>query len=262
MDMEVSALINLVHNRPEIWDTSIAAYSDRNAHEEGWTYVCRGLYPEWDGMLEREQGVIENDVRNRWRTVRDRFQKQLSKTPASGSSPSRCATIAHFEELSFLIPCRELRRSQGNVPPRPPQVSALAQAQQQPLGASSANVVGDMTEEDVSHESTPAPAVPRDHTSPAPPAGPSRPRQRVGGRKRVAPPETSNTVEGEALTMIRRVEAEDEYHNFGYSIAGRCRGMETTRRAAYMTCAYALADIFEAPQPLPDVADIIFTCAR
>ncbi|XP_075706284.1 uncharacterized protein LOC142740744 isoform X2 [Rhinoderma darwinii] len=79
MDMEVSTLINLVHNRPELWDTSSAGYSERNTREEGWTYVCRGLYPEWDGMLEREQGVIENDVRNRWRTVRDCFWKQPGK---------------------------------------------------------------------------------------------------------------------------------------------------------------------------------------
>ncbi|XP_075693042.1 uncharacterized protein LOC142660326 [Rhinoderma darwinii] len=205
-------------------------------------------------MLEREQGVIENDVRNRWRTVRDRFRKQVSKTPASGSSPSRGRGIAYYEELAFLIPCRELRRTSGNVPPRTPQGSARGQVQQQAVAGSSSIVA----EEDAPYQPTPAPATPRGDTSPAPTAGTSLPRQRVGGRKRQTPADQSDTVEGQAMRMIRRVEAEDQYTSFGNAVGGRCREMENTRRAAYMTCVFALADIFEAPQPLPDVGDLIF----
>ncbi|XP_075706283.1 uncharacterized protein LOC142740744 isoform X1 [Rhinoderma darwinii] len=191
------------------------------------------------------------------------FLEAARKKNPSGSSPARRSTIAHFEELAFLFPSRELRTSQGNVPPRRHQLSGLVQVQQQAVGASSHNVVGemqanDMAEEDVALESTQATASSVEHTCPAPPAVPPHQRQRGGGRKRANTPETANTVESQALTMIRRVEAEDDLHNFGYSVAGPCRSMTQNRQAAFMTCVFTQSDIFLAPEPLLDVADIIF----
>ncbi|XP_075715283.1 uncharacterized protein LOC142750231 isoform X2 [Rhinoderma darwinii] len=255
MGMKACNNAEQVHNRAELWDTSSAGCSERNTRDEG--YVGRGLYPEGDGMLESEQGVMENDVR-------DRFRKQLAKKPQSGSSPERRTAIAHLEEPAFLIPSRELPPSRGNVPPRPQQLRGLAQVQQQAEGPSPQKVVGemqaeDMAEEDVAQESTQATASPVGRTCPAPPAvAPRRKQRRRGGRKRAQTPKTANTVESQALTMIRRVQAEDDFHKFGHSVAGRCRRMPQNRQAGFMTCLSALSDIFEAPEPLIDVADIIF----
>lgn len=57
---------------------------------------------------------IEQDVRKRWKSVRDRFLRQYRELPASGSSPSQRNKICYIDDMLFILPQRGLRPSSGN----------------------------------------------------------------------------------------------------------------------------------------------------
>ncbi|KAG9461605.1 hypothetical protein GDO78_016276 [Eleutherodactylus coqui] len=66
------------------------------------------MYPDWDNATAALQSEILNDVKNRWRSVRDRFKKYEKDCEKSGSSPSK-KKCAYCDELAFLRSGRELR---------------------------------------------------------------------------------------------------------------------------------------------------------
>ncbi|XP_066445701.1 sericin-2-like [Eleutherodactylus coqui] len=54
------------------------------------------------------------DVKNRWRSVRERFKKFEKDLEKSGASPSK-NNCTHYDKLTFLRTSRELHPSSGNV---------------------------------------------------------------------------------------------------------------------------------------------------
>ncbi|XP_040266899.1 uncharacterized protein LOC120981428 isoform X2 [Bufo bufo] len=61
----------------------------------------------------------------------------------------------------------------------------------------------------------------------------------------------------EALSLIRRLNGDDEYDYFGYEIASSCRQMRPDRQEDFMSYIHAVTSVFRSNQPLPDIEDMI-----
>ncbi|XP_066461895.1 uncharacterized protein [Eleutherodactylus coqui] len=116
MGINVSRMIMLVESKPQIWDTADEGYSDRDVKADAWLSVCSGMYPDWDTATAARQNEILKDVKNRWRSVRDRYKKHEKECEKSGSSPSK-KKCPYAEELAFIRSGRQLRPTSGNVQP-------------------------------------------------------------------------------------------------------------------------------------------------
>ncbi|XP_073401193.1 uncharacterized protein [Dendrobates tinctorius] len=116
MGIDVGRLIDLVRDFSPIWDPSDEAYKDCYYRDHCWTKVLRQLYPDWDSCNNTTQLQIEKDVKQRWRSVKDRFHKYVASCNKSGSSPTR-HSFPFYEELQFLVTGRILRSTQGNIVP-------------------------------------------------------------------------------------------------------------------------------------------------
>ncbi|XP_073424723.1 RNA-binding motif, single-stranded-interacting protein 3 isoform X3 [Dendrobates tinctorius] len=112
----VQAQMAKVRDFQAIWDPSDEAYKDRYYRDHCWTKVLRRLYPDWDSCNNATQLQIEKDVKQRWRSVKDRFHKYVASCNKSGSSPTR-HSFPFYEELQFLLTGRTLHSTQGNIDP-------------------------------------------------------------------------------------------------------------------------------------------------
>ncbi|XP_077149425.1 uncharacterized protein LOC143812450 [Ranitomeya variabilis] len=72
------------------------------------------MVPDWDKYPGPTQQKIDKDVRQRWRSIRDRFNKFLNDCSKSGSSPSK-TKFPFSEELQFIVTSRTLRKTEGNM---------------------------------------------------------------------------------------------------------------------------------------------------
>ena len=54
-DLSHEAIIALVHDRPELWDSECPGYADRVMKRLKWEEVYRFLTPNWDNMSASEQ---------------------------------------------------------------------------------------------------------------------------------------------------------------------------------------------------------------
>ncbi|XP_077110045.1 uncharacterized protein LOC143766334 isoform X2 [Ranitomeya variabilis] len=115
MSINVHRLILLVRNRPILWDPSCDHYHNRFKRDNAWDKVVNKLYPECLGMLPERKNKILKDVRTRWRSVRDRFKKNVHDQERSGSSP-KPKKCPYYDDLQFLLNTRELRITEGNIP--------------------------------------------------------------------------------------------------------------------------------------------------
>ncbi|KAM4048907.1 uncharacterized protein ACNLHF_019946 [Anomaloglossus baeobatrachus] len=115
MRLDVGKLIQLIEGMPAIWDPSDPAYSDRQDWHRCWMRIVHVLYPLFDSAPASVQRKIEDDVRKRWRTVRDRYHKFLQRSSKSGISPPK--KCPYYDDLHFLSTSRRLRSTEGNVNP-------------------------------------------------------------------------------------------------------------------------------------------------
>ncbi|KAM3930894.1 uncharacterized protein RB166_004371 [Leptodactylus fuscus] len=89
MDLDVHKLIESVEAHPNLYEKKDPLYSDRHARDASWITVCQALYPDWATLSREMKDRIERDVRKRWKSVRDRFLKDIKKVEKSGASPSK-----------------------------------------------------------------------------------------------------------------------------------------------------------------------------
>ncbi|KAM4043275.1 uncharacterized protein ACNLHF_013638 isoform 1-T2 [Anomaloglossus baeobatrachus] len=102
MGIDVKRLIELVETMPILWDSTTAGYNDRQRRNVCWTDICKELYPLWDEADCTCQLIIDRDVRKRWRSVRDRFNKCMLFASRHGFStpPKKCP---FFDQLQFTL---------------------------------------------------------------------------------------------------------------------------------------------------------------
>ncbi|KAM3926498.1 uncharacterized protein RB166_009343 [Leptodactylus fuscus] len=277
MDLDVAALICEVEARPSLWDKSNTGYTDRHRRNTAWTQICKALYPDWSRLTQSQQGVIERDIKNRWKTVRDRFFKFLRTSERDGSSLYPYPKCPFFEELLFLLPNRSLRPSGGNFHSKESRETPPVAQEQHPQfkrESSPVPISEDIEERIVEDEqagssrgATPslddvdeAPSIasikvnsPLEHPIPLTRTPPPRP----WGRKSLRAMDRQLEVESEAMSLMRKVDGEDDCDFFGYGIATRCRQMHPRVRNDFMSYVYAAAAVFDSANPMPELGDLI-----
>ncbi|KAG8579960.1 hypothetical protein GDO81_011107 [Engystomops pustulosus] len=183
-----------------------------------------------------------------------------------------------FEELLFLLPSRSLRLSggtpqAGEQPAETPVVQTAPQEFKmeaiplpivvdtekpngsQELQAGSSRVATpslDSAEETTSGAALRMTTTPM-HSSPATRTAPTR----GWGRKSLRATDRQLDVESEAMSLIRRADADDDCDFFGYGIAARCRQMSPGVRNDFMAYVYAAAAAFDSATTLPELGDMI-----
>ncbi|XP_073400447.1 uncharacterized protein [Dendrobates tinctorius] len=113
LQLKVKELISAVRSHPALWDPSDRGYSDRQKKADAWTAVCCHLYPDWESLDNRDQGILDNEVRKRWRSARDQFRREIVQCQNGLGPPSKKPYI-HLEELMFLVPVLDIRPANLN----------------------------------------------------------------------------------------------------------------------------------------------------
>ncbi|XP_075710459.1 uncharacterized protein LOC142743497 [Rhinoderma darwinii] len=236
-----------LQTHPNLWDKGATGYSDRYARGNSWLNICKALYPAWNSLSASEQRRIEEDVKKRWKSVRDRFLKVLRKTERSGGSPSKRVKVPHHDELLFILPSRGQRPTEGNYQEDegPATQDEQQQMEREPTPSTSTHYEAEGEEEltgcllatemslgeethwgrRLQHDG--APPVATQVSDPAPPTCTSSTR----GRSRT-PRVTDRQlqVETETLSFIQRVGADDRFDLFGHALASSCCQLPTERR--------------------------------
>ncbi|XP_071987730.1 uncharacterized protein [Engystomops pustulosus] len=240
-----------VKERPLLWNAKHKSYADNVKRKLVWIEICKKVHSTWDTLSQREKETLENDLRKRWRSCRDRFRREVAQNEKSGASPSRKRPYPHFEELLFLLPTRSLRPTQGNISEEPtPEIQDSDEQEDirpnvSPKSADEEQPEQPMYDYTVFGDSPPQTEefVPRPSTS------------RRGRRKNSRPSvEEISPIETEAVRMMQRVNTPDMYDGFGTAVAGQCRKLDETKRDTFMSFVMIIAEYFAKTPILPPLA--------
>ncbi|XP_042856497.1 transcription factor Adf-1-like [Penaeus japonicus] len=104
--MKIELLINLVRERPAIYDASDSRHRDRDVIAALW------------GEVATELKCTEADCKEKWRHLRSNFMREkrkLMKLP-SGSASSLTRRWVYYDAMEFLFPHVTPRPTSSSVP--------------------------------------------------------------------------------------------------------------------------------------------------
>ncbi|XP_069592038.1 son of sevenless homolog 1-like [Ranitomeya imitator] len=251
---------------PAIWDPADEAYKDKYARDNCWMRIVRDLYPHYDGYNSTLQQQISKEVKQRWRSVRDRFQKILSSQSKSGSSPVK-GNLSLYEELSFLITSRTLRSTEGNIQAPDPvedstqdtsesadDTSVLGSTDSIPVVAGTSGICSSSAS---SADQSDVPITQGTSVVPVPITVPP-PKKKLNKKKE---DKTTKRV-NETIDLLNKSAKEDYLDLFGSTIANKARLLAPERLSKFMSSVHALLDAFEEPAPIAPLADIVTGITR
>ncbi|XP_072281176.1 uncharacterized protein [Pyxicephalus adspersus] len=115
-NINVQELIRAIEEHPELYDTSLASYSDCYKKKEAWVEVTRRVTPHWHTMSRKERELQERQLKIRWKSLRDRFKRDLNALGSQRTGSAKKVRIHRFfEKLQFLKASMTTRKSSGNV---------------------------------------------------------------------------------------------------------------------------------------------------
>ncbi|XP_066941204.1 uncharacterized protein [Macrobrachium rosenbergii] len=107
-------LISAVHRRQPIWDPRHHQHKDRNVIKKLWVEIGSEL--EFNDI---------NELRSKWRGMRDYYVKELKKIPkprsGNSSSAKTHSSWPHFRQMSFLNDILLTRDRAADIAPSPGQ---------------------------------------------------------------------------------------------------------------------------------------------
>ncbi|XP_077142453.1 uncharacterized protein LOC143806208 isoform X2 [Ranitomeya variabilis] len=112
MVIDIDLLIQMVHDRPELYDPKVPSYADRYKKKKAWDEICAVVVPDWDLCSEREKNLKAKEIQTRWRSLKDCFRRELTlqkKLENCGLPTLRRRKYVHYEGLLFLEPTMRLR---------------------------------------------------------------------------------------------------------------------------------------------------------
>ncbi|XP_071995649.1 uncharacterized protein [Engystomops pustulosus] len=212
----------------------------------------------WPSLPSREKWRLEEDLRKRWRSCRDRFRKDLAIKEKSGSSPTNRRPYQHFDELMFLAPTRSLRSTQGNFVDEDSSQTHGTDMEDESLTMSQG-----MEQDNVPFEEDLLSPVVEESPTPQPEESQPIAQRTRAVRRRNTESSTANVsaIEIEAVNLLRKVGSEDLYDGFGHLVAGQCRKLQTEKQSTFMTFVVGIPEIFSQTENLPG-ADIILKRLR
>ncbi|XP_056409987.1 uncharacterized protein LOC130338802 isoform X2 [Hyla sarda] len=114
-------LIQMVHDRPALWDQTDPQHANHTATRRLWediysAIVERGKYV-WDELEDWQRISFGEQIKCRWNSFRDRFIRDAgaeAKTPGGSGAVQKRAYI-YKEQLSFLQKCSEMKKTSSSV---------------------------------------------------------------------------------------------------------------------------------------------------
>ncbi|XP_060806167.1 uncharacterized protein LOC132903035 [Amyelois transitella] len=104
-EYDVDFLISLIEERPVLWDTSNEDYKNKFIKQDAWKDVCKSLYPNFEEKENNEKTKLGNSVIQRWRGIKDTFnkyEKKLKDASRSGSGSKNIKEYHLYKQLQFL----------------------------------------------------------------------------------------------------------------------------------------------------------------
>ncbi|KAG8598846.1 hypothetical protein GDO81_002764 [Engystomops pustulosus] len=72
-----------------LWELKNKHRVHREKRNYAWLQICKQMEPKWESFTNPERLRSEEDIRKRWRYMRDRFIRDHAQQEKSGSSPSK-----------------------------------------------------------------------------------------------------------------------------------------------------------------------------
>ncbi|XP_077112400.1 uncharacterized protein LOC143767763 [Ranitomeya variabilis] len=255
-------MVSPVRDIPALWDAADVSFKDRYFRDHCWTKIVRDLYPELDSLAIGNQLEIEKNVKQRWRSVRDRFNKFINSCDRSGSSPSR-TSFPFYDELQFLLTSRTLRRTEGNIS-SPPLVDDNSEdgAGTDGAGTSSGATISPSVTTASAGAACPAAAA---GTSTAAAVGSSVTAEAVVTQKRAAYPlagesrkkqtkkkneDNTEKIASDTLNLLKQSSTEDQCDFFALTIARKARSLPPDRQSLFMALCQTSLTALEDPAPI------------
>ncbi|XP_056419626.1 uncharacterized protein LOC130361084 [Hyla sarda] len=237
--------------------------------QNAWESIANAMYDNFREMTEHSREEILKELHTRWKSTRDYYIKMSNKQETSGSSPAKRAKIPYEEQLTFLQPSRQLRRTSGNYQVETPAEEAMDVLQEDitPRTSGTTTPVPETSTESDGRERNPQDPDP----SQAPPSQETPDPSQATTSLDTNPPSSQSTqrrplrirdkqleVEEQALSLIRRVDGNDDCDYISYTLATHCHKIpNNVNRQDFMSYCFVAATVFASVEPLPPVEDLI-----
>ncbi|KAM4052703.1 uncharacterized protein ACNLHF_003371 [Anomaloglossus baeobatrachus] len=101
--INIDLLIDEVREREPLWNMADRRHADSIVTRRLWDEVCHAAVEGWGELNSRGQKKQRDKLQKRWRSIRDRFKKELNQEmQAPSGSGGRRSKYRYFRALSFL----------------------------------------------------------------------------------------------------------------------------------------------------------------
>ncbi|XP_044761075.1 uncharacterized protein LOC123318262 [Coccinella septempunctata] len=100
--MDTEKFIKCVKNNPTIWKKNSKGYGDRVMRESCWNLIGQHMFDSWDEKTEEERHEEVINMKNKWRHMRDSFNKYINQGKGRFSGVKKRRYI-YADNLSFLL---------------------------------------------------------------------------------------------------------------------------------------------------------------
>ncbi|KAM4025863.1 uncharacterized protein ACNLHF_026295 [Anomaloglossus baeobatrachus] len=101
--INIDLLIDEVREREPLWNMADRRHADTIVTRRLWDEVCHAAIEGWEELNSRAQKKARDKLQKRWRSIRDRFKKELNQEmQAPSGSGGRRSKYRYFRALSFL----------------------------------------------------------------------------------------------------------------------------------------------------------------
>lgn len=100
--IETEKFIKCVKNNPTIWKKTAKRYGDRLARENCWNLIGQQVYDAWEAKTEEERQEEVINMKNKWRHMRDSFNKYMNQAEGRFSGVKKRKYI-YADNLTFLL---------------------------------------------------------------------------------------------------------------------------------------------------------------
>ncbi|XP_061717171.1 uncharacterized protein LOC133525001 isoform X2 [Cydia pomonella] len=122
-EINIENFIQVIQNRPAIWDMSKREYSDRIAKKKAWEEISTLFITDFATKNTKQKNEEALKLQKKWKSIRDAYTRDRNKKSKSGSGATTSRDYVYSHCLSFLnrlSNTRPLNNSQKeNQNPRP-----------------------------------------------------------------------------------------------------------------------------------------------
>ncbi|XP_047021229.1 uncharacterized protein LOC124638988 [Helicoverpa zea] len=113
MDFDTEKFIVEIQNRPAIWNTKSAEYSDKNLRSKAWEELVEIYGADLSQDKKKELGL---NIQKKWRNIRDAFVKtHKARISPSGSAAKKKESYIFYDNLLFIRDTVTVNRTDGNA---------------------------------------------------------------------------------------------------------------------------------------------------